>query len=89
MRIITTAAALNEAIQAHIDALAVGPYVWHTGVYLQEPDAIGCNWNIEINCNHDVLECGAVISPYLDELRARFAIPPEDDTADPCHESHA
>lgn len=86
MRLMTTAAVLNVMIQAHIDALEMGVYVWHSGVYLQDPDASGCNWNIEINCNDDVLECGAVISGFLDDLRTRFVIPADDVSATPAYD---
>jgi hypothetical protein len=74
-------------IQEHIDSRSYGEYVWHTGVYLHDPDPSGCNWNIEINCNHHMLSCGAVISSFLDGLRGQYVIPSDDATAVPAHES--
>ena len=75
-------------IQAHIDACPGGEHTWHTGVYLQEPNGAGCNWNIEVNCNSNALTCGAIISPYIDLLRAKYTIPAYDPTAIPAYDRY-
>jgi hypothetical protein len=81
MQTMTTAATLNAMIQRHIDSLSIDGYVSHSGVYLHPADRSGCNWNIEVNCNHDALTCGPSISRYIDLMRSSYGIAPDDKTA--------
>jgi hypothetical protein len=83
MRTPTTAAKLNVMIQEHIDARSSGEYASHSNVYLQDADATGCHWNIEVNCNSEALSCGIVISKYLDMMRSTYDIAIDDATAVP------
>jgi hypothetical protein len=85
MRTATTAAKLNVMIQEHIDARSSGRHASHSSVYLQDADASGCHWNIEVNCDNDAMSCGIVISKYLDMMRSTYDIPVDDATAVPAY----
>ncbi len=82
MQTMTTAARLNVMIQRHIDSLSIAGSVSHSDVYLHAADSGGCNWNIEVNCNHDALTCGPSISRYIDMLRSNSGIAPVATTND-------
>ena len=74
---------MNLLIQEHIDKIQVGADAGHSGVYFPESDATGCNWNIALNTDRRVLECGPDVSAFLDDLRSRYLVEVSDAAALP------
>ena len=70
-------------IAKHIDSLALSQYVHHSNVYLIAPEAGGCNWNVTVNTKGEPPFVGAVVSDFLDALRAEYVVDPDDLDVDP------